>query len=43
LLSVILAAESKVGSNLIIITDGIANLGIGKFSNKDSPITEDEK
>ena len=43
LLSVAMAAESKVGSNVIIITDGIANYGIGKFLNIEQECTEDEK
>ena len=31
MLSVAMAAETKGGSTVVILTDGIANIGIGRF------------
>jgi hypothetical protein len=33
MLSVAMAAETKGGSTVVILTDGIANIGIGRFLN----------
>ena len=40
LLSVAMAAETKPGSTVVILTDGLANNGIGRFLNGDEPIAE---
>lgn len=42
LLSVAMAAETKGGSTVVILTDGLANIGIGRFKNKEEDITEEE-
>jgi len=42
LLSVAMAAETKGGSTVVILTDGLANNGIGRFKNGEKEITEEE-
>lgn len=37
-----MAAETKGGSTVVILTDGLANIGIGRFKNKEEDITEEE-
>ena len=43
MLSVAMAAETKGGSTVVILTDGIANIGIGRFSNGNNNLSAAEK
>ena len=41
MLSVAMAAETKGGSTVVILTDGIANIGIGRFLNGNNNLSAD--
>ena len=42
MLSVAMAAETKGGSTVVILTDGIANIGIGRFLNGNNDLSAKE-